>query len=153
ALLGREEVLALLLDENAAEQRPEQPHIAAQGAVMTVGAQRVFHRLHLRRSPRLARAGNYASVSRSRSRPSARCLRMTESISQPAALRAPGPRAPALRRREIHRWLVAGGLWIFFFGNLAAILYITLFSSSGDALNYHWSSFDSVLIGLGRLTA
>lgn len=78
---------------------------------------------------------------------------MTESISQPAALRAPGPRAAALRRREIHRWLVAGGLWIFFFGNLAAIVYITLFSSSGDALNYHWSSFDSVLIGLGRLTA
>src|SRR5215831_1573443 len=83
----------------------------------------------------------------------ARCLRVTESISQPAALRAPGPRAAALRRREIHRWLVAGVLWIFFFGNLAAILYITLFSSSGDALNYHWSSFDSVLIGVGRLTA
>src|SRR5215831_5351195 len=78
---------------------------------------------------------------------------MSESISQPAALRAPGPRAAALRRREIHRWLVAGVLWIFFFGNLAAILYITLFSSSGDALNYHWSSFDSVLIGVGRLTA
>jgi predicted ferric reductase len=78
---------------------------------------------------------------------------MTESISQPAALRAPGPRAAALRRRELHRRIVAGGLWLFLVGNLAAILYITLFSSSGDALNTHWSSFDNALIGVGRLTA
>jgi predicted ferric reductase len=78
---------------------------------------------------------------------------MSESISQPAVLRAPGPRAAAVRRREIHRWLVAAGLWLFLLGNLAAILYITLFSSSGDGLNYHWSSFDSALLGVGRLTA
>jgi predicted ferric reductase len=78
---------------------------------------------------------------------------MTESISQPVALHAPGPRAAALRRREIHRLLVAGGLWLFVLGNLAAILYITLLSSSGDALDYHWSSFDNILVGVGRLTA
>src|SRR5262249_35519612 len=36
---------------------------------------------------------------------------------------------------------------------LAAILYITLFSSSGDGLNYHWNSFDNALLGVGRLTA
>jgi predicted ferric reductase len=78
---------------------------------------------------------------------------MTESISQPVALHAPGPRAAALRKREIHRLLVAGGLWLFVLGNLAAILYITLFSSSGDALDYHWTSFDNALLGVGRLTA
>ena len=87
------------------------------------------------------------------SRPERPVSPMSESISQPTALRTPGPRAAALRRRELHRRLVAGGLWLFFLGNLAAILYITLFSSSGDALDYHWSSFDNVLLGVGRLTA
>ena len=78
---------------------------------------------------------------------------MTESISHPAQLRAPGPRTRALRRRGVHRLLVSAGIWLFVLGNLAAILWITLFSGDGDALGYHWDSFETILLGLGRLTA
>ena len=85
--------------------------------------------------------------------PSGTCLPMTESISQPVALRAPGlarRRSAGARSTAASSRRASGSSLL---GNLAAILYITLFSSSGDALNYHWTSFDSVLIGMGRLTA
>lgn len=45
------------------------------------------------------------------------------------------------------------GLWVFVLGNLAYILWITLFSGDGDALGYHWNSFSNFLLGMGRLTA
>jgi predicted ferric reductase len=78
---------------------------------------------------------------------------MTEASTPLTAPSARVDRTSARRRREVARMLVSAGMWLFVVGNIAGILWITLFSGDGDALGYHWSSFDSALLGLGRLTA
>ena len=47
---------------------------------------------------------------------------------------------------------LAVGLWVFVLGNAAGIIWIWG-QGGGDALGYHWHTFDDVLLGLGRLTA
>jgi predicted ferric reductase len=78
---------------------------------------------------------------------------MTEASTPLTAPGARVDRTSARRRREVARMLVSAGMWLFVLGNLAGMLWITLFSGDGDALGYHWNSFDSALLGLGRLTA
>jgi predicted ferric reductase len=78
---------------------------------------------------------------------------MTEASTPLTAPGARVDRASARRRRELTRLLVSAGMWAFVLGNLGGILYISLFSGDGDALGYHWNSFENALLGLGRLTA
>ena len=138
--------LRLLLDEHAAEQRAEQADVSPQGR-RAVSAR--FAHARIFAVPPLG-AGELCFPVSCRSWPGRTPTMTSRSLSQ-------WPWHPGLarrrRRRELHRWLVWSGLWLFALGNLAAILYITLFSSSGDALNYHWNSFDAALLGVGRLTA
>jgi predicted ferric reductase len=72
---------------------------------------------------------------------------MTESI-----LRAPGMRSDSRRRRDAGRLVLSIALWAFLLGNVVAILAI-VGGGGGDGLGYHWTSFDDILLGLGRLTA
>ncbi len=59
--------------------------------------------------------------------------------------------APPHLRRLRERW--AGvALWTFVFGNALGILWIWG-GGGGDGLGYHWHSFDSALLGMGRITA
>ena len=65
----------------------------------------------------------------------------------PASSRGEVLASPATRRRWVGLALV-----VFLVGNAAAILLIWG-GGGADGLGYHWHNFDTVLIGLGRLTA
>ena len=163
-LLGREELLALLLDEHAPEQRAEQPDVPPQRAVgllsdgsLVMGAS--SRRPCSWRQPELCfRCPEPASVDsgprfmlpddRSRSR--------TERRAGPTRPTSSLPPAPS-GRRELARLLVAAErMWLVRARQSSpGSSRITLFSAraTATALGYHWHSFDNVLLGVGRLTA
>ncbi len=78
---------------------------------------------------------------------------MTDLSSHPSAPAVPEDRAAFQRRRRLHRRIASLVLWVLVLGNLGIVLWITLLSGYGDALGYHWNSFDNFLLGMGRLTA
>ena len=61
-------------------------------------------------------------------------------------------RAEVMPLRAARRRWVGLALWMFLVGNAVGILLIWG-GGGADGLGYHWHSFTSVLVGLGRLTA
>jgi predicted ferric reductase len=78
---------------------------------------------------------------------------MTDTSSQAMAVSARlGPAPPAAARGRLRRNWPAVLVAIFVIGNLVGILYIWA-AGGEDGIGYHWTSFDNVLLSLGRITA
>ena len=97
------------------------------------------------------RRQNYASLSSAPERDI--CTAMTDLSSHPSAPAVQENRAAFQRRRRCTGGSPRPCSGCFVLGNFGIVLWITLFSGYGDALGYHWNSFDNFLLGMGRLTA